>query len=86
MSEWIFRRIFNTEFNLIFARLKVDTCGTCDKINAEIKSNSQRVEQLQKLEGEKQVHLHLVERLSEELKKALDMARDPNNKTRNIRF
>lgn len=30
LSEWKFRNIFNTKFNLSFARLKVDTCRKCD--------------------------------------------------------
>lgn len=33
LSEWKFQHVFNTQFNLSFARLKVDTCKKCDKLN-----------------------------------------------------
>lgn len=79
VNEWKFRQIFNTEYNLSFARLKVDTCGTCDKIDAEIKSHNEGDKQ--KLEGEKQMHLNLVEQISKDLEKEIKMARDPENKT-----
>lgn len=41
VSQWKFRHIFNTEFNLSFARLKVDTCRKCDMFKAISQSQSQ---------------------------------------------
>lgn len=35
LSEPIFRRIFNTDFNLSFARLKVDKCFARLKVDIE---------------------------------------------------
>lgn len=81
ISEWKFRNIFNTQFNLRFSRPKADTCGTCDKIDAEIKSHGKSFEQIQKSESEKQNHLQLVESLLQERKDDLKMACDPTNKT-----
>lgn len=39
VSDSIFRRVFNTEYNLIFKRRHTDTCRTCDEINAALKSS-----------------------------------------------
>lgn len=83
VSEWKFRQIFNTEFNLSFARLKVDTCGTCDRIDAQIRSNDRCSEQL---EVEKQEHLHLVEKISKQMEGNMKHGRDPQNKTEILIF
>lgn len=39
LTEWMFRHVFNTQFNLRFKPLKVDTCKTCDSIESNLKSS-----------------------------------------------
>ena len=36
VSEYIYRRIFNTKFNLSFQKPATDTCKTCDLLNAKL--------------------------------------------------
>lgn len=85
VSEWKFRNIFNTQFNLSFARLKVDTCGTCDKFNAEIKNEKDLV-RLHDLEYRRQAHWNLVKKLSIEFDDELKASRDQANKTEIFTF
>lgn len=40
LTEWKYRFIFNTEYNLRFGRLKVDTCHKCDAIEANLQSKT----------------------------------------------
>lgn len=47
VSEWMFRHIFNTSFNLAFHPKKVDTCRRCDEFKAEI--DSERTNTVKKL-------------------------------------
>lgn len=54
LSEWMFRTIFNTEFNLRFKHLKVDTCKTCDRIECRLKCANAREHLI--LEKEKEDH------------------------------
>lgn len=60
LSGWMFRHIFNTQFNLRFGRPKVDTCKTCDQI--EIKKKSFDPKDHEKFEKEKQEHDALVQK------------------------
>lgn len=39
LPKWKFRDIFNTEFNLSFGRLKIDTCQECDRIKVLLDSD-----------------------------------------------
>ena len=39
VSEFIYRRVFNTEFNLGFGLPRTDTCAACDRLNFQINSN-----------------------------------------------
>ena len=39
VKEWIYRKIFNEEFNLSFGYPRSDTCETCDLLNIAIKSS-----------------------------------------------
>ncbi len=47
VKEWLYRKIFNEEFNLSFGYPRSDTCETCDLLHIEIqaaKSESERME------------------------------------------
>lgn len=81
MSEWKFREIFNTEFNLSFARLKVDTCGTCDKINAEKKSVGTCLIRLKDIEDKRQHHLGIVEKIKIDNENQLEACCGSANRT-----
>lgn len=56
LSEYMFREIFNTEFNLAFKRPKTDTCKTCDEIDAKMKSGKLPLEEKQRQEECKRNH------------------------------
>lgn len=79
---WNFRHIFNTEFNLSFARLKVDTCRTCDKFEALSKSGTLQ----ENVEQERKVHLDLVQLIFEEFAETVKLASDPENHTEIFTF
>lgn len=81
LSEWKFSDIFNTEFNLSFARLKVDTCRKCDMLNASIKSAKKGSAQQIEAEMQKRAHLELVEKTKNDFDATLKYASNPENKT-----
>lgn len=85
VSEWKFRDIFNTQFNLSFARLKVDTCGTCDKIKAEM-TNEKNLTRLQELECKRQVHLDLDKKISLEFDEDRKASSEPVKKIEMLTF
>ena len=37
VKEWLYRKIFNEEFNLSFGYPRSDTCETCDLLNVAIR-------------------------------------------------
>ena len=39
VSEFIYQRVFNTEFTLGFGVPRTDTCATCERLNLQINSN-----------------------------------------------
>lgn len=81
LSEWQFRNIFNTEFNLSFARLKVDTCRKCDMLNAL--SQSQKAGSAEQIESEQQkvAHLQMVQQIKSDFDETVKNAKNPENKT-----
>lgn len=86
LSEPIFRRIFNTDFNLSFARLKVDTCRKCDKLNALSQSLKLNSKEIHEIEQEKKAHLELVKKTKEEFAETVEHATNPDNKTAVLTF
>lgn len=52
LSEWVFREIFNSKFNLRFHKLKTDTCKTCDHLES-ISSSTEKHEHLSKVQNTK---------------------------------
>lgn len=62
VSEWKFRHIFNTKFNLGFRPKKVDTCRRCDKFIAEIQCERTNTIRKEIAIQQKKDHLLTVER------------------------
>lgn len=44
VNEYVYRRTFNTEFNLGFGLPLTDTCATCDKVNLQLSSGTENQE------------------------------------------
>lgn len=78
LSEWMFRNVFNTQFNLRFKPLKVDTCKTCDGIENKIKS-SDGID-LERFSKEKDDHLKMVQKYKQTYTKTIEYAKKPNSK------
>lgn len=80
VSNWYFRHVFNTEFHLSFARLKVDTCRTCDKFKAltELEKLQQNIEQ--------ETHWKLAENIKNEFAETVTFASNPENYTEVFTF
>lgn len=81
LKEWKFRHVFDTEFNLSFARLKVDTCRQCDMLQTLIQSEKQTTVQRNTFEQQKNEHLELVQKLKNEFRETVEIASKPENKT-----
>lgn len=81
LTEAKFRSIFNTQFNLSFARLKVDTCRKCDTFTALSQSQSHGSLQRMNIEQKKSEHLQLVEKTKNEFHQTVEYASNPENKT-----
>lgn len=81
LSEWMFRHIFNTKFNLSFHKLKIDTCHTCDQIEAKLKIESISSQSQEELLQERENHLAVVEKVKNDFEKCVEFARNPDNKT-----
>lgn len=76
LSEWLFRNVFNTQFNLKFARLKVDTCKTCDTLTTRLKCFD--ASEHDKWQEEKKKHLELVQKYKSVFDKTIQDAKDSN--------
>lgn len=85
VSTWKFRHIFNTEFNLKFKPLKIDTCHTCDKIKAEIQSRTNDNEKEQLLK-QKERHLLFAEKARHDISLAIEKGKNPSEKTEVFTF
>lgn len=60
VSQYIFREIFNTEYNLSFKRRHTDTCKTCDEFEASLKSSIVPQQAKDQFQLDKKSHLDLV--------------------------
>lgn len=56
VTQWYFRTIFNTEYNLGFGSPRVDVCSTCLQLDEQIKHTYSNIEDRQKLMVEKRIH------------------------------
>lgn len=80
LSEWMFRNVFNTQFNLRFGRLKVDTCKTCDRIESKLKCVN-NVKEQHVLEKEKEEHMAIVTKYKNLFVNTIENAIKSNDRT-----
>lgn len=73
IKKWIYRKVFNTEFNLNFHALRKDTCQKCDLLKGKIGARNNEEEKLH-LRKSHDVHLQNADRarncLAEDQKKS----------------
>lgn len=79
VPEWKFRLIFNTEFNLSFRRLKIDTCKKCDRMKVLLDSeiSMEKFARLKKLQA---THWATNSRIRREYRECVAEAKNPQNK------
>lgn len=75
LSEFIFRKIFNTKFNLRFKQLKTDTCKTCDKLEIKL-SETECAKEKENIKRLKSQHLMKVNFVKSNFKKSLLLGRE----------
>lgn len=80
VSQYMFRHIFNTEFNLTFKRNKKDTCKTCDEINKNLKSKQTTIEKHTQEKRKKKKHHQAVKRKKDEFKMDIEEAKKSGGK------
>ena len=80
LSEYMFREIFNTKFNLAFKRPKTDTCKTCDEINAKINSSNLSYEEIECQEKLKNDHHQSVKIKKIEFERDVNSAKSSGGK------
>ena len=73
-----YRDYFNSHFNLSFGIPKTETCATCDELNVKINDASDPT-QKERLQTEKQTHIHAAEEFYTELGACTEMARESEN-------
>lgn len=86
LSEYMFREIFNTEFNLAFKRPKTDTCKTCDEIHARVHSAGVSYQQLEDQNALKLNHHQRVHRKKMDFEKDVCDAKNSNGKVQCYTF
>lgn len=86
VSEWKFREIFNTKFNLGFHPVKVDTCRTCDRLEARIQSENINSEKREHATEIKRLHLRCVENTKKNFQNTIDNARNESENTEIFTF
>lgn len=86
VSEYVFRDIFNTKFNLHFKRPKTDTCKTCDQINASLKNDTLSFKAKKEKEEMKKEHLICVEKKNLQFKADVDEAKKSNGEIKCYTF
>lgn len=86
LSEWKFRDIFNTKFNLGFHPKKVDTCRTCDKLEAQLTADNAINRNKEFSLKQKQYHLRLVDNTNDKFQNTIKCARDDSKNTEVLTF
>lgn len=86
LTEWKFRNIFNTQFNLGFHPKKADTCRTCDKLEAQIQSERANTLNKDDLLEQKKHHLQMVKFTKENFAQTINDSRDDSNKIEVLTF
>lgn len=77
---YVFREIFNTEYNLSFKRRHTDTCRVCDEIKVGLESNLTTDERKDELSQIKSAHSNLVTKTNEEFKEDVKNAKSSYGK------
>lgn len=72
LSEYMFRHIFNTEFNLAFKRRKTDTCKLCDEYENRFRSFIVPAAAKEDIKKEKEFHLTTVDNFKKNVEDAID--------------
>jgi hypothetical protein len=86
VAEYVFRNVFNTEFNLGFKKPKHDTCKECDEISSSISSAVVPNQMKLKLEKRKEIHMTNVEWTCREFKQDVLNAKNSNDELQCITF
>lgn len=86
LSMWVFRKVFNTKFNLAFKPKKSDTCATCDKLDAQLLAVGKNYEEQQKLTDAKQNHIDLWHKIKQEFEDCVKNAGIAQSKTEVFTF
>lgn len=91
LSEWVFRKVFNTdkwvcEFNLNFHRPIKDSCKKCDNFEIVLKSEGITYEKQQNVIFLKNIHLYTAEYIRKELKESVQNCRNSVLKTEIFTF
>lgn len=86
ISEWKFRHIFNTSFNLAFHPKKVDTCRKCDKFRVEIESERTNTVNKLFLIEQKKEHDQIVYRTWKNFDETKKLAQDKTNNVEMFTF
>lgn len=79
VTEGVFRKIFNTEYNLSFKKRHTDTCKTCDELNVRFKSRV--VIDKTQIENQKKTHLELVEKTNADFRNDVTKAAESEGET-----
>lgn len=74
VKEWLYREIFNTDFNLSFHQPHTDTCNKCDNFEILLKSGNE--EQISKVKIDKELHQRKAEKGHEEKRQAKKLAQE----------
>lgn len=86
VSENIFRKIFNTEFNLSFKRRHTDTCKSCDEFKSKLGSFLILPEMRMELESKKKQHFDLIEETNRYFREDVQHAQDSEGKVSVLTF
>lgn len=81
VSQYIFREIFNTEYNLSFKRRHTDTCKTCDEFETSLKSSIVPPQAKGQFQLDKQCHLDLVSKTNASFKADVEAAAKSDGQT-----
>lgn len=86
LSEWKFRHVFNTSFNLAFKPKKSDTCRKCDEFKCVIQSERTNSVKKRRFVGKKEDHLKIVMNTKKKFHECVDNAREDSTNTEVLTF
>lgn len=80
VSSFVFRQIFNRDFNLKFHAPLSDSCRKCDAFNVKIQA-SENDEEREKIKAEQELHHRKAQAARDGMKKDTELARHDNDLT-----